>query len=381
MATDPTTVGCETEIKAIDLYNKLKGTAATIPVLDLGLTQFNTPDIAAHMNLDGLSVEIPDVTTGVIDGSGAFDKFMGSVNQHIEAQFDARRITSDEFAQVYTASINTVLQNGVQFALSKDQAKWSAQQAKSQALLAHIEVGKAKVSMERIKAETALAFAQLEQAQASMALTKIQLVNEDAKNCLINEQIKTAKYQNTYMLPLQKAGLEHDNVTKIYNNTHILPANKLLLEDEHTLKISQTMKLDRERELINSQKESIDVDILTKHITRDTILPFQRLLVMEQVNVQRAQTYDTRVDINGSNNVITGATVSGSILTQKNLQKQQVTSYQHEAQRKLADMYSNVWTVMRSTNNAINPPSQTNEANFNSLLSTMRSNVLNNTTV
>lgn len=75
-------------------------------------------------------VSIADVTTGALDGTGAFDVLMQSAKLHLAQEFTAGRITGDKYAEAYIAMTNQSMAQAIQFAL---QAKLMNQRIKTEA--------------------------------------------------------------------------------------------------------------------------------------------------------------------------------------------------------------------------------------------------------
>lgn len=91
----------------------------------------------------------------------------------------------------------------------------------------------------------------------------------------------------------------------------------------------------------------------------DNMLPVQLELVKEQREAQRAQTMDTRSD---------GATVTGSVGAQRSLHLQQITSYQRDAELKMTKLFTDAWTVMKTMDEGLTPPTSFTNANIDLLL-------------
>ena len=91
----------------------------------------------------------------------------------------------------------------------------------------------------------------------------------------------------------------------------------------------------------------------------DSMLPVQLELVKEQREAQRAQTMDTRSD---------GTTVMGSVGAQRALHLQQITSYQRDAELKMTKLFTDAWTVMKTMDEGLTPPTSFTNANIDLLL-------------
>ena len=71
-------------------------------------------------------------------------------------------------------------------------------------------------------------------------------------------------------------------------------------------------------------------------------------LIKEQTETQRAQTLETRSD---------GLPVEGVVNAQKLLYNQQVDSYKRDAEVKMAKIFADAWTVQKTMDEGLNPPS------------------------
>ena len=64
-----------------------------------------------------VDIQITDVTTGAINGTGVFDKLMSTVKAHIAEEYDKGRIKGQDYATVYLGSIQSVLQQSIEYVL------------------------------------------------------------------------------------------------------------------------------------------------------------------------------------------------------------------------------------------------------------------------
>lgn len=64
-----------------------------------------------------MEILIDDITNSA--GTGIFDELMAAVNAQIDTQFLNNRITGTDYSNVYLGTMQTVLQQSVQFALQK----------------------------------------------------------------------------------------------------------------------------------------------------------------------------------------------------------------------------------------------------------------------
>ncbi len=244
----------------------------------------------------------------MVNGSGVFDALMSGIAAHLRKEFDQNRITGQQYTEAFVSAATGAMGTATQFLLGRDQAYWQAITAQLQARALEVGVITARVQLETAKAQLAVAHTQALTAEAEYALTKLKLSTEDATYC-------TAKYNLENILPLQEAGLVLDNATKTFQNTQILPS--------------------------------------------------QRDLLLEQIEVQRAQTMDTRTN---------GATIKGSVGKQKDLYTQQIISYQRDAEVKAAKLFTDAWITQKTIDEGLLAPGAFRNDSVNVILRNIKKN-------
>ena len=469
-------MSCGADTTANTLLASLVGDKAfNLPDVDLNGDLFKIPDGTGDLydGIDKLTNE--DLTTRVVGGTGVFDALMDGMSKHLKAEYEANRITGEQYTKAYISGVGGALQTGVSFLLGRDQAYWAAVQAQMQARLVEVQVVLARVNIETAKIQLAEAKMRALIAEAEFGLTKMKIATEDQQFCLMKEQTISAEYNNekilpaqwdgmelqnaaqtytnasilpaqlagmvadtatktytnTNILPKQADGLEVDNDTKTYNLTEMLPVQtagliaeneikgvqKTAIESEITLQATQNSKAVYELTyMLPVQLEGIEADtagkvytttqimplqlagltldnlakdytnenILTKQAAmlaeqvtgvgfdndgkeyaNENILPKQADLLTEQVEVQRAQTLDTRTN---------GATITGSVGKQKDLYTQQIISYQRDAEVKAAKLFTDAWITQKTLDESLLPPGAFRNDSINVLLRTIKEN-------
>ncbi len=64
-----------------------------------------------------VDIQITDVTTGAISGTGVFDKLMASIKVQIQEEYDSNRIKGGDYATVYLGALQSVLSQSMEFVL------------------------------------------------------------------------------------------------------------------------------------------------------------------------------------------------------------------------------------------------------------------------
>ena len=308
-------MGCGADLEANTLITSLTADSDfSIPKVDLSGDEFKIPGgLSSPLYGTVRAVTLAELTTKQVDGAGAFDALMTSFNAHIRREYEAGRITGAEYSKAYSALTDSAMNNAVQFLLGKDQAFWQAQTAQVAAISALVELESLKVKLATIQLEA-------ENQKANYALTKMRMANESAQYCISQYTLQSMMPVQLALLTTQKAGEDIKNQSGQYQLTNLLPQQW-------------------------------------------TNLKSQDKLLVEQTEVQRAQTLDTRSD---------GGSVTGIVSRQKRLYEQQIISYQRDAEVKMAKLFTDAWITMKTMDEGLTPPVGYQNASIDNILATLK---------
>ena len=414
MPITPGSNSCGADTNANDLFDRLVDEEDfEFPDIDLDGSQFEIPSETNNPLYNEVDkVSLDQLTSRTIGGDGVFDALMEVTHLHLEKEFKAQRITGQEYANVYTASIQAAMGQAVSFLMGKDQAYWQAIMTQAQARTAEIEAVRARIMLENTKLEYLTMKATAKTAAADYALKKIQLSLADADYCIklleksaLTADVEAKVYSNINMLPLQRDQLEKQNEQidatvqgilkdvemKTFQITDMFPLEKATAESNmESAAIDRDMKrytmdhvLPWQSQLTREQAEaaraqtlgnrsdgtpvagSIGWDNLMKEFNIHNVMPQQLELVREQVEVQRAQTMDTRRD---------GTTIVGSVGKQKDLYTQQITSYQRDAEVKAAKMFIDSWLAQKAIDEGLTAPPSLVNASVDTVMQRIKTN-------
>ena len=316
--------------QASDLANSLAsalltGTDFTIALPDFSTDDFQIPvvDLNSPIFAPISRLTNADLTEGdnSLTGSGTFDLLMKGFKAHLRKEFDAGRITGQEYTKAYIAITESAMTTGAQFLATRDATYWAAVTAQLQAQAAQVGVVTARVELESAKTRLQVLRLEALNQQVSFALNKLRLASE-------NVQFDTATYNLANILPEQKNLLLKQIAGQELQNTN-LQKQGVLFDDEHALQ------------------------------------PKKALLLQEQVESQRAQTLDNRTD---------GASIVGQLGKQKDLYTQQITSYQRDAEVKVAKIFSDAWITQKTIDEGLLPPDGFTNASLDEILTSLKTN-------
>ena len=139
-----------------------------------------------------MPVDITDVTTGAVNGTGYFDKIMEAVNAQLSAQFSAQRIQKSDYATVYLNAIQVALTQAIQFTVVVEQV--ASSEAKT--------INDTNVAAEQVTASLAntvrsdlLNTSQIIKMTAEETLIDKKALTEDAQIALYNQKVLTEEAQ------------------------------------------------------------------------------------------------------------------------------------------------------------------------------------------
>jgi hypothetical protein len=271
-------MGCGAETEATRLVDELtKGIGFTIPTINFDDPLLNIPgDLNSDMYKVVKRLDIKELTTGEVGGSGAFDTLMASVYAHLRIEFDKGRITGSEYTRAYIELTQGVMANANQFVLNKDQAYWAAVNAQVAAIQARVALVTAKVQVAALQLEAM-------NQKANYALTGIRVANEGQQYCI-------STYNLEYMLPMelaiktaQKEGQLVENQISEYNLDNTMPkqlevmeAQKANTEAEAAIKqFERTDMLPQQKNILVAEAAMKEVERATAQSRLDNILPLE----------------------------------------------------------------------------------------------------------
>lgn len=283
--------------------------AVTFTPVDIANTKFVVPtgsESKIYEVQDRPSID--DVSSGAVDGSGIFDVLMRALKSQLQQEFEEHRITGSEYTRAYIELTQSALSASMQFLTARDASFWASQGAQVQTITSLVQLETARAGY----ASAAYNFETLQPLQARNA----------------EAQAEAAEYNVATTLPIQTTTLEHQRDTAEYNLDNMLPQQLLL---------------------VTAQTE---------------VAENQATMVVEQTQVQRAHTMDTRLD---------GITsVAGLLGKQKDLYTQQITSYQHDAHTKMAKVFADSWITQKTVDEAVTAPTAFTNANINDVFDVLR---------
>lgn len=148
-------------------------------------------------------INVSDITTKEIDGTGVFDQLMVSVNTQLTKEFKAKRIAASDYSKVYLSALDTTMQQSIAFLLGKQTADAQAELLKAQKAIADQE-------LINLTKQGLILDEQYNEQVAKVALVIQQKINMESDNLktiedtgLVSQNIQNAITGNTTLLKQQ----------------------------------------------------------------------------------------------------------------------------------------------------------------------------------
>lgn len=150
-------------------------------------------------------INIADLTTKALDGTGVLDGMLQVMRIHLSDQFDKERIQGSDYAEVYLGAFQATMQAAISFLLSKRKLGLELQQLEAQISLTQKQeeqitdqMQKTPYEIQLIQKQIELADKQVEQADKQLELTEAQIQVQLKQLDLLQEQVAQAVAQTAY---------------------------------------------------------------------------------------------------------------------------------------------------------------------------------------
>jgi len=266
-------------------------------------------------------IEIENVTTGIVDGDGVFDKLMTAVEAQLHHQYTNNRITGSDYATVYLGAMQAAMGQAITFVLGEQQADKQAELTAAQTL----EVLAGTIRNDDI-------------AEQEILLKAQQILQSVAQTSLIEEQEQSENKQNEPDGMIDKQILDLISQTETRDNESIEKVNVLQ---------EQVLKSEAEKNLINQKTLTEEAQI------KD---------IVDGNPVFTPKTLD------GAGFEDTPASGEGMVGKQQVLLAKQTDGFDRDAEQKASKILMDSYTIRRSTDSAAPPPSKAEDPDINKFL-------------
>ena len=339
-------------------------------------------------------LNVTELTTAEIAGTGVFDVLMQSVKNHVQEEHAKSRITGKEYATVYLEALQSTMAQSVEYLLRAKTLGFELDNLGKQGVLLDHQ---AEIAIK----DAQLKFAQIAQTQAQTELTEQQVKSAEAEAHKIPVEISLLR-SNLELAGVEKdlriaqVGLaETEKDIAVYNLVNKTPVEVELLQaqtdnaqSQIALTEAQVIKITEENKVIPYNIERIQAeianmtrqsDILEKEleikISSLALQDKQLLLADAELEVRKLELDVKRAEVESAQaqaqlyaaKVLTenaqtmDAAHPNSVLGSNiAVLRAQAAGYARDAEQKAAKILVDAWNVQRNTDESI----QANAANL-----------------
>lgn len=330
------------------------------------------------------------ITTRETHGHGIFDWLSTATLNQIEYGINEKRLfTKDDAKAIYSEALGQMMQHGVQFALSKEQATWQSYLIKAQMMQANVQALLAKAELIMMPTKVRLAYAQLQAQLRQLDLLEYQIEQEKHRIPQIVAQTDQIREQTSLICQQRKLAVEQlaqaeldrklkqEQVTQAQIQSQVI-AEQLTQSKQQTKQlVAQTEQTVEQTKLINAQAQGALKDIKLKDAQliqmRATLkLQAQQLLKeKEQAALIKAQTATAYANITALteqlkaakaqySDTIDGKPIGGVLGAQINVNKAQAVGFERDGYNKFYSALQSGWSTKKTADLATLSPSAFN---------------------
>ena len=332
-------------------------------------------------------LNVNELTTAEIAGTGVFDVLMRSVKNHVQEEHTKSRITGKEYATVYLEALQSTMAQSVEYLLRAKTLGFELDNLGKQGVLLDHQ---AEIAIK----DAQLKFAQIAQTQAQTELTEQQTKSAEAEAhkipveiSLLRSNLELASVEKD--LRIAQVGLaETEKDIAVYNLANKTPVELELLraqtdnaQSQVALTDAQVVKITEENKVIPYTIERIQAeianmtrqsDILEKEleikISSLALQDKQLLLADAELEVRRLELEVKRAEVEAAQaqaqlyaaKVLTenaqtmDAAHPNSVLGSNiAVLRAQAAGYARDAEQKAAKILVDAWNVQRNTDESI----------------------------
>lgn len=269
------------------------------------------------------TLNIQDITTAAVDGTGVFDVLMRSVAAQLEDQLDRGRITGTDYASVYTAAMTATLDQAIKLTFQRQLQAYDVMIKEREILKQDYELNE---------------------------LLPKQNLKLEKENTILDTQAAIADYELTTKLPI-----EMSNLTKQGN---ILDAQK----DELDYRLVNILPVEKANMLYTGENLQAENDLLVSKLTTES---------KQQANIDaQTATTEAQTALYEQKTITEQAQVDGSVIEvgsamdyQNKLLAAQTTGFTNDAVQKSAKLLIDTWNIRHTQDPSGNPPDGVNKLN------------------
>ena len=276
-------------------------------------------------------VTVGDLTQGVINGSGVFDQIMSTIDIRVIREYDLNRIKGTDYSKVYLGAMEAAMGQSVAFLLGKDKAANEAALILAQVALAEAQKDKVLAEIVLLELQAPKIEAEIRAIDAGIIKTQAEVSLIGKQELKIAADIKATdagilKTEAEIVL-IEKQAPKIDaeiraidqSIVKSAADIRAIDAGILKTQAEINLMVKQEPKIVAETSLIGSQEDKVDRETANLKYQHDFMYPHQAdevkhkaHLIALQEQTEQAKTRDL-IQIEGGSSILIGGLMGGQV--------------------------------------------------------------------
>ncbi len=275
-------------------------------------------------------INIDDLTSGLLNGDGVFDKLMEASQIRLEDAFTRNRITATDYSNILNQSMGAAMQQSIAFLLGKQEADAQAELTKANTLL--------------VTQQTALATTQ-------QLIAEQELLNLQVQKELLDKQSLEADQQLLH-LTAQTVIVEEGLNTAL--------ADTAVKEQQVINLVNADRKMDAD--VANTAQQLLNLQADLARVEADTLLIEQNranAVTTNSTMIKQQRKLDAETDLLGQKRLTELAQTENNadpdsvIGKQATLYQRQSEGFLRDAEQKATKMLLDTWSVRQTTDGAL----------------------------
>lgn len=306
-----------------------------------------------------MSITNEKLTTGQVDGNGTFDLLMSTMNKHLQVQFEKGHLTGPQYSEVYLGGLSAAMTQSIEFLLRQETTNKQNELLDEQIEQAKKQTEQLVVQTAQIEAQTLNIEAQTQNTNKQTELLTAQIVTEQLRQDVLAKEI----LQIDKNLELIDAQIVQSTAqtAQIEKNIEMITRQIVQMDVQDAQTVAQTaligaQQIQIENEYLQQAKNLELADMQLERGNKEIELAVKQIIGQENANLKLLSEIalldqKTITEEGQTNNVSEGV-----IGKQIALYGAQIQGFADDATHKERQSQANVFSVLRSTNNAELPP-------------------------
>lgn len=308
------------------------------------------------MTVTEITKENLTVGANTLNGTGTFDHLMVAVKAHLAEEFSSQRIRGTDYANVYLGSLNVIMQQAVQFELTRQSSGLQAQLVEAQIRRTDAEIIGIGKQNQLIDKQILKMDQEILVMEKEVIMADAKILNLQHQNTLILAQIEKMEKEvllvDEQILSMQVERLKMNAEISLMGKQELKMDQEILVAEQQVLTAIEQVKLIKQQ-VINLAAELTKMNAEIAFTEQKTVNAGQEYFVLiEQVKKAKEEVLytiqRTKTEMSQILDTIDGIAVAGQIGRKNTLYTRQADGFLRDAEQRAAKIYSDIWNISKS---------------------------------